>query len=413
MKNIQVLFLLFFTNTIIAQSPLKYSFGSNLKKGFLKVLNETNYTASQKYGYLKGTNNRFFCHDLAEGNYDITITLGSDSIATETTIKVENRRLMLEKVSVPKGGAVQKTITVNIKTSNIGNGKSVELKPRELEYLHWDDKITYEISGKNAAIRSIEVRPNKTAKTIFLAGNSTVVDQFQEPFCSWGQMVPRFFKSKNIAISNHAESGESLKSFKAENRFEKIFIMMKKGDYLMIEFAHNDQKIKDFRPFIEYKNLLKEIIAETRQKGGIPILVTSMHRRNFDDNGLIKNTLGDFPEAVRQVATEENLSLIDLNAISKILWESLGVENSKKAFVHVPAGVYPGQDKEILDNTHFSNFGAYQLAKCVVEELKLKSKPLAKYLIETKNYNPKFPDKFEAWDFPESPRIPFIKPDGN
>ncbi|PWK18125.1 lysophospholipase L1-like esterase [Arcicella aurantiaca] len=396
-----------------AQVPQKFNFEALSKKGFVTISPELIYTPVQAYGYVKGTNNRYFTFDISEGNYDVIMQFGSNTTESETTIKVENRRLVLEKIQVAKGETVTKTFTVNIRNAKIDETRSVELKPRESSYLHWDNQLTFEFCGKNPAVRSIEIRPNKKAITVFLAGNSTVVDQIQEPFTAWGQMIPRFFNPQKIAIANHAESGESLKSFVSENRLEKILSQMKKGDYLFVEFAHNDQKIKDFRPFIEYRNLLKDFIERTRQKGGNPVLVTSMHRRNFDENGKIINTLGDFPEAMRLTAQEYSVPLIDLNAISKILWESMGVEESKKAFVHVSANTYPNQDKAIADNTHFSNYGAYQLAKCIVEEIKKIQLPISKYLVETQPFDPHFPDNLQTWDFPASPAIPVVKPDGN
>ncbi len=408
--------LLFFglmANYSFAQTPLKFNFGTTEVKGFEKVGREKNYTAQSPFGFMQGTNNRFFTLDLPAGNYDVTMYLGSKNEATETTIKVENRRLVLENVQIPKGEIIKKTFTVNLRNAKIDETKSVKLKPRELTYLHWDNQLTFEFCGKNPVVQCIEIKPNNKAITLFLAGNSTVVDQVAEPFTAWGQMIPRFFEPHKIAIANHAESGESLKSFVSENRLEKVFSLMKKGDYLFIEFAHNDQKIKDFRPFFEYKDLLKSYISKTREKGGIPVLVSSMHRRNFDLTGQIVNTLGDFPEAMRQTAKEENIALIDLNAISKILWESMGVESSKKAFVHVPAGMYPNQEKAIADDTHFSNYGAYQLAKCMVEEMRKIQLPIFKYLQATSTFDPHQPDDWQTWNFPASPTLPVVKPDGN
>lgn len=412
MKKLLLLFGLM-THYSFAQTPLKFNFGNLEIKGFEKVGRERIYTAQSPFGFIQGTNNHFFTLDLPAGNYDVTMYLGSKNEATETTIKVENRRLVLENVQIPKGEIVKKTFSVNLRNAKIDETKSVKLKPRELTYLHWDNQLTFEFCGKNPGVQCIEIKPNNKAITVFLAGNSTVVDQVAEPFTAWGQMIPRFFEPYKIAIANHAESGESLKSFVSENRLAKVFSLMKKGDYLFIEFAHNDQKIKDFRPFFEYKNLLKEYIFKTREKGGIPVLVTSMHRRNFDSSGQIVNTLGDFPEAMRQTAKEENTPLIDLNAISKVLWESMGVELSKKAFVHVPAGIYPNQEKAIADDTHFSNYGAYQLAKCMVEEMRKIQLPIAKYLQANATFNPHQPDDWQTWNFPSSPAIPVIKPDGN
>ena len=243
-----------------AQMPQKFNFEASERKGYINVSPEQVYSATQTSGYVKGTNNRFFTFDLSQGNYDVTMRFGSDAQDSETTIKVENRRLVLEKIQAKKGETVTRSFTVNIRNAKIDDTKSVKLKPRELTYLHWDNQLTFEFCGKNPAVKSIEIKPNKKAITVFLAGNSTVVDQVQEPFSAWGQMIPRFFNPQKIAIANHAESGESLKSFVSENRLDKILSQMKKGDYLFIEFAHNDQKIKDFRPFVEYRNLLKDFI---------------------------------------------------------------------------------------------------------------------------------------------------------
>src|SRR5690606_30511697 len=189
--------------------------------------------------------------------------------------------------------------------------------------------------------------------TIYLAGNSTVVDQEYEPWAAWGQMITAFFRPE-VAVANYAESGESLKSFIAEKRLKKILSVIKPGDYLFIEFAHNDQKAGGayVAPFTGYKDHLKLFIKAAREKGAIPVLVTSMHRRNFNENGEIINTLDNYPEAMRQVGKEENATVIDLNKMSKTLYEAMGPEKSKRAFVHYPAGTFPGQDKVLNDNTH-------------------------------------------------------------
>ena len=175
---------------------------------------------------------------------------------------------------------------------------------------------------------------------------------------------------------------------------------MKQGDYLFIEFGHNDQKQKGegTGPFTSYKKDLKFYISEVKKKGGIPVLVTSMHRRNFDSTGHINNTLGDYPEAVRQTATEENVTLIDLNAMSKIMYESWGPEKSIKAFVHYPANTYPNQDKKLEDNTHFNTYGAYEIARCIVQGIKDNKLPITKYLKKgIAPFDPANPDAVENW----------------
>ena len=134
---------------------------------------------------------------------------------------------------------------------------------------------------------------------------------------------------------------------------------MKKGDWLFIEFGHNDQKQTGpgKGPYDSYTESLKQLITGTREKGGIPVLVTPMHRRRFDEKGQVINTLGDYPDAMRQMAKQEQVPLIDLNAMSKILYEAWGAEQSTRAFVHYPAGTFPGQTEALADNTHFNAYG--------------------------------------------------------
>jgi lysophospholipase L1-like esterase len=228
-------------------------------------------------------------------------------------------------------------------------------------------------------------------------------------------MLPRFFKP-GVAIANYAESGEALRSFTAEKRLEKLLTQMHRGDYLFIQFAHNDQKPGGayVEAFTTYKEWLKRFIAEARQRGATPVLVTSMHRRSFGEDGKIRNTLGDYPEAMRQTAREENVPLIDLNVMSKAFYEALGPEGSKKAFVIYPAGTFPGQDRELKDDTHFNSYGAYELAKCIVEGIKSAKLDLAGFLIgDTPAFDPSHPDPVDRVRMPLSPVFSLIKPDGN
>jgi lysophospholipase L1-like esterase len=292
----------------------------------------------------------------------------------------------------------------------------VRLKPREINYLHWDNKLTLEFSRQDVKICAVEIAKIENIPTIFLAGNSTVVDQDREPWAAWGQMIPAFFQPKKIAVANYAESGETLKAFKGERRLEKIWSMSKPGDYLFIEFAHNDQKPggNHLDPFTTYKQTLKEWIAEARKRQMIPVLVTSMNRRTFDSTGHITNSLLDYPEAMRQAGKEENVPVIDLNAMSKVLYEAWGPEKSIKAFVHFPANTFSNQKEELKDNTHFTSYGAYELAKCVVNGIKQNLPSLAKYLKQNlPAFNPSHPDAFEKFNLPASSFIGSVKPDGH
>jgi lysophospholipase L1-like esterase len=428
---------------IAAQAQTDYKFDFTPGKavsGYKQVMPETNYTAEKGYGFDRnavvktestGGKNAlqdgyttadkpfYFSVKLPEGNYDVKVVFGDAKGTSVATIKAECRRLMVDKIETTKGKYATANFTVHVKDSIIrkadGNSK-VKLKPREHDYLHWDDKLTLEFNNTSPKICSIEITPATNIPTVFLAGNSTVVDQSEEPWAAWGQMVPLFFQPGKVAVANYAESGETLKAFKGERRLEKIWSLAKPGDYLFIEFTHNDQKPGGnyLEPFTTYKQTEKEWITEARKRGVIPVLVTSMHRRSFDSTGHIINTLKEYPEALRQVAQEEKVAIVDLNAMSKIMYEAWGPDESIKAFVHYPANTFPNQKEELKDNTHFNTYGAYELAKCIVEGLKKTNLPLAKLLKPNlPKFDPAHPDSFASFTIPPSPYIPTVKPDGN
>ena len=421
----------------ISTTARNFLFGNGKsREGFEQITEKSVYTNDKGFGlipagemesgkpatngakspnYLGSKKPFYFSVALPEGHYSLTLTLGGAAEGSSTTVKAESRRLMLENIKTANGKTIQKTIIVDVRTPKIGANDQIKLKDRELSYLNWDNKLTLEFNGEHPCVSAIEIKRADELPTIFLAGNSTVTDQEHEPWASWGQMFPRFLKPE-IVVANYAESGETLLAFKREKRLEKLLSQMKTGDYLFIEFTHNDQKPggNHLDPFTTYKAELKNFIGEARKRGGKPVLVTSMHRRRFDDKGQIINTLEEFPEAMRQTASEEKVPLIDLNAMSKIFYESMGPENSKKAFVHYPANTYPGQDKELADDTHFNPYGAYELAKCIVQSIRQNKLDLAKYLIDgLPSFDPAHPDKVGDFHWYDSPTSSLLKPDGN
>ncbi|MEO6549575.1 MAG: rhamnogalacturonan acetylesterase [Ferruginibacter sp.] len=420
----------------------KFDFGGGkTAAGYTQITTATKFTSDKGYGfengpvltsvdhggnaltgdYITSIQPFYFSVKIPEGNYNVKIVLGDAAGISATTIRTECRRLMLANIRTSKNKITTQNFTVHVRDSLIRDAAAniidtLKLKKREFSYLHWDNLLTLEFNDSMPKICGIEITKNTTATTIFLAGNSTVVDQDREPWAAWGQMFPSFFEPDHIAIANYAESGETLKAFKSEKRLKKIWSMARPGDYLLIEFTHNDQKPGGnfLDPFTTYKSTLKEWIAEARNRKITPVLVTSMHRRNFDSAGHIINTLSDYPEAMRQTANEENVMLIDLNAMSKILYEAWGPETSVSAFVHYPANTFPGQDKELKDNTHFNPYGAYELARCIVQSITDQRLPLAKYL--RKNipvFNPAHPDPLQQWYWPLASITPPAKPDGN
>jgi len=425
--------------TLAQAQSFRFDFGNGkVKNGYSAVLPTDAYSDAKGFGFEPGalltaetrkgknallkdciTSDKpfFFSVKLPEGNYNVKIITGAGTNISETVVRAECRRVMLPVIRTGEGNFSEQHFTVHVHDSLIaGKHPGVKLKARELNYWHWDNKLTLEFNGNAPRICALEITPAESVTTVFLAGNSTVVDQAEEPYAAWGQIIPQFFQPGKVAVANYAESGEALSSFQSARRLEKVLSLMKPGDYLFIEFAHNDMKQKGegIGPWTSYSASLKHYISECRKKGGNPVLVTSMHRRNFDSTGKVVNTLGDYPAAMRKVAADENVPLIDLNIMSASLYEAWGPKGSEKGFVIYPANTFPGQEKALLDNTHFNPYGAMQLAKCMVQGMRDIHLPLAEYLRkDVPVYSPAKPDEVAEWYWPLSPVTAKAKPDGN
>jgi lysophospholipase L1-like esterase len=395
----------------------RFSFGAGAP-GSTAVSGLDTYSAVCGYGFDLNTsptsegNPFYFSVAVPEGNYRVTATFGDPVAASVTTVKAESRRLMIERVVTKAGEIATRSFIVNVRNSripppqkNAPGGSAVVLNEREQGVLHWDDKLTLEFNGASPRLQALEIE-RAEVPTIYLAGDSTVTDQSAEPGASWGQMLTRFLKPE-VAVANHAESGETMKSFISGLRLAKVLSEMKAGDYLFIQFGHNDSKKQWPQTYVEahstYKAYLKVFIAEARLRGATPVLVTSMQRRNFDEKGKIKNSHGDYPEAVREVSREENVALIDLERASLAFYEALGPEKAPLAF---SAG---GKDA-----THHDNYGAYELAKCVIQGIRDAKLPLANSIVDDfKGFDPAHPDSPDSFDLPASPIHSNVAPRGN
>ena len=352
-----------------------------------------------------------FSTPLPEGNYRVSVTFGGRK-ATTTTVKAEARRLMLEDVRTRPGKSVVKSFIVNVRTpalipppQNAPGGKAVRLSPNDLKSLDWDDQLSLEFLGSAPGVRSVAIAPIEVP-TVYLAGDSTVTDQDAEPGASWGQMLPRFFKPE-IAVANHAKSGATMKSFLTELRFDKVLSRMKLGDWLLIQFGHNDQKKQWPQTYVDaattYRSYLRAYIAEARLRGATPILITSTERRNFDSSGHIVPSHGDYPDAVRAIAREEKVGLIDLNAMTIRFYEALGPQRSPLAFND------GGKDK-----THHNNYGAYEIARMVSAGIAAADQRLAQHLLpEARHYDPAMPTAPERFALPASVARSDVRPEGN
>ncbi len=373
------------------------------------------YNEFDGYGYdfdtkpaKDGSRPYYFSVRVPDGNYKVTVRFGDRKRKGATVVRAESRRLMLDEVQTARGKFEEYTFIVNKRSPAISLMDFVRINPREEGTLTWDDKLTFEFTGHTPAVSGIRITPVTDADsvtTVFLCGNSTVVDQTGEPWTSWGQIIPAYFDSK-IAVSNHAESGESATSFLSKKRLDKVLSMAKSGDWIFIEFGHNDQKEKTpgSGACYNFATNLKTFVDRARAAGLQPVFLTPTARRFFDENGKVVNTHADYPDAMCEVARRENVPVIELNDMTKQFYEAMGPEGSKNAFVHYPAGTYPGQTKALADNTHFNAYGATEVAKCVIEGIRTKLPDLAKHLKET-------PSAPFYW--PEAPAVQTEKPYGN
>lgn len=371
-----------------AADPLRFSFAGTPAAGDVAVAPEQTYSRERGNGFEPGAPRNaagqpsFFSVDLPEGNYRVTATLGGAE-ASDTTVKAELRRLMLDGVRVPAGGRETRSFIVNVRTPRIAAMPGatppipagvVNLKvPRETvgEAWAWDGRLTLEINGSHPALRRLVIEPVQVP-TVFLLGDSTVSDQSGEPYASWGQMLTALFKP-TVAVANHAESGETFRDSLARRRIDKILSVMQPGDTVLLQFGHNDQKQqKDGSGNAQtYQAELRTHAEAILARGGVPVVVSSMERRNFDGQGRIKPSLTEYADAARAVAQDMKLAFIDLNGMSQQFYAALGPERSQAA--------HPMNNGK-LDNTHHNNYGAMQLARLVALGLREARVPVAAQL---------------------------------
>jgi lysophospholipase L1-like esterase len=397
-------------NSPVPPAGYRFDFGpSPAAAGWVQVTPETLYSDDRGFGFepgsaltgidrggdlltgdfITGSAPFSFSVKVPEGNWRVRITLGDAQGESLTTIKSETRRLMLEKVVTARGEFKTVTLACNVRNrqmtpalpANAPGGSEVRLTNLDANRLNWDDKLTLEFLNDRPCISAIEIVPAPELPTLFLAGDSTVTDQPREPGASWGQMLTAFFKP-DIAVANYAASGQTLKSFITDLRLDKLLSRMKAGDWLILQFGHNDEKRNwpqtYVEPFQTHQAYLKVFIAEARLRGAQVILVSPVERRS----GLEASTHGDFPASVLEAARAEGVPAIDLWSISRVLYAGMG-EDLAQAFG---------------DPTHHRNYGAYELAKCVVQEIKRQGLPLAGHIVEGFGvFDPAHPDPFASF----------------
>lgn len=376
-----------------AAENYKFDFGEGpVAAGYTQVKANTKYSDSQGFGFESGTvssvdrlwdddlttdfltakGDMVFSVALPQGNYEVTFILGDGENESETTVWAENRKLMLDRITLAGGVFSRQTVSLRrMETRSMDGSVTMSIKDREKDYRTWDKKLTFVISGKAPAVAGIEIKRNDNVTTLWLCGNSTVVDQIMAPWAGWGQMAPGFFKS-SLAIANYAESGLTASGFYSMKRLAKILSEVKKGDFVTVQFAHNDQKNQN--DVNNYEATLTKYANEIKAKGATPLFVTSTARQNETDP---KTAVGGLPERMRALGKKLGVTVLDLNQHSITLGKALG-GNKEKMYMYTAS-----------DKTHFCEYGAYELARANIEEIKAKVPELAKHLR----------DDHEAFDF--------------
>lgn len=225
----------------------------------------------------------------------------------------------------------------------------------------------------------------KSPIVVFLAGDSTLAEKKPEkrPETGWGERFQQHFDSEKVKIENHAQNGRSTKTFISENRWQQIVDKLKKGDYVFIQFGHNDQskdKGERYTPPEDFKKNLTRMVADVRAKKAYPILLTPVMRRRFDKDGKFYDAHGEYPDLTRSAAKDLKVPLIDMHRASEKLIVEYGAENSKKLFLQLKAGENPNYPNGVEDNTHFNQTGAEEMARLAVAEIKQSKIKLRKYL---------------------------------
>ncbi len=367
-----------------AADSYKFDFGDGpVAAGYTQIKSTTKFDATKGYGFESGTissvdrlwdddlktdfltskGDMIFSVVLPQGNYEVTFTFGDGENESETTVWAENRKLMFDRVTT--AGGVFSTQSVSLRrmeTKSIDGSVTMSIKDREKDYRTWDNKLTFIINGKAPAVAGIEIKPKNDVTTLWLCGNSTVVDQILAPWAGWGQMSPGFFKS-SLAVANYAESGLTASGFYSMKRLAKILAEVRKGDYVTVQFAHNDQK--NANDVANYEATLTKYANEIKAKGAIPLFITSTARQGELDP---KTSVGGLPEKMRALGNKLGVTVLDLNQHTINLQNALG-NNKEKLYMYTAS-----------DKTHFCEYGAYELARAILEEIKAKVPDLAKHL---------------------------------
>ncbi|WP_308421957.1 rhamnogalacturonan lyase family protein [Pseudarthrobacter scleromae] len=302
--------------------------------------------------------------DLPNGDYTVKLIAGDATEATNIAITAE-KMAKVQLTDKPAGQYLEMEFPISLV----------------------DGQLNLDFTGTAAKINSLVVaaRAPRTATTdpgVYLAGDSTVqtYDPGFAPQAGWGQMIDRYFED-GVSFKNHAIGGRSSKNFITQGRLDEILRVINPGDYLMVQFGHNDATIgvdDRYASPADYKEYLRTYVNGARQRGATPVLVTPVGRRDYDEaTGKFRVSFPEYVAKMQELAAEENVALVDLSASSRAYYDEIGQEDTKSVFLHVDAGVYPNRPTGTVDNTHFQEYGAIQIARLVAGGVKQLDVPLA------------------------------------
>lgn len=305
-----------------------------------------------------------FLVDLPNGDYTVKLIAGDSAAATNIAITAE-KIAKVQLTDKPAGQFLEMEFPISLV----------------------DGQLNLDFTGTAAKINSlvISARQPRTATDdpgVYLAGDSTVqtYDPGFAPQAGWGQMIGRYFDEK-VAFYNHAIGGRSSKNFISQGRLDEILRVINPGDYLMVQFGHNDATVgvdDRYASPADYKEYLRTYVNGARQRGATPVLVTPVGRRDFDEaTGKFNVSFPEYVEKMKELAAEENVALVDLSSLSRAYYDEIGPEATKSVFLHVDAGVYPNRPNGTVDNTHFQEYGAIHIARLVAGGVKGLNVPLA------------------------------------
>ncbi|MFL6253583.1 MAG: rhamnogalacturonan acetylesterase [Pyrinomonadaceae bacterium] len=224
--------------------------------------------------------------------------------------------------------------------------------------------------------------------TVFIAGDSTAANKAENkrPETGWGEQLQKHFDEKRVRVDNHAANGRSTRTFISEGRWQALIDKVKAGDYVLIQFGHNDEskdKVDRYTPPDDFRHNLERFVSEVRAKRATPVLLTPVMRRRFDKDGKFYDTHGEYPDLTRRVAAEQKVALIDMHRASEKVLVKYGAEESRKLFLQLKAGENPNYPEGVEDNTHFSPLGADIMAALAVDGIREQKLGLVKFLKKT------------------------------